>query len=218
MMNRDYILRIAEQFGRMLAIVLRLRKFNRHEEALIAIDEYLIKMTGFSSSLINSLSERDLIKALSPLGSLNIEAALWAAVLLKTEGETYEEMGNTTESYYRYVKALHLMLYTLFEEPRSAETELFEDVEALLKKLDEYDIPQETKQLVFRYFEHQGHYSRAEDLLYEMLDAAPNDPIIREEGEQFYQRLLTKTNSDLQAGNLARDEVEEGLQRLRTMQ
>ena len=36
-------------------------------------------------------------------------------------------------------------------------------------------------------------------------------------GHAFYTRLLTKSDTDLQAGNLSREEVEEGLEQLQQM-
>ena len=49
MINKDYILRLAEQLGRTLAIILGLRKYNQQEEALIYIDSVLLKTTGMTS-------------------------------------------------------------------------------------------------------------------------------------------------------------------------
>lgn len=67
MVNRDYILRLAEKLGRTLAIVLRLREYNQQEEALLRVDEELFRATGLTSSFLNSLSEETLIQVLSPL-------------------------------------------------------------------------------------------------------------------------------------------------------
>ena len=86
MINKDYILRLAEQIGRSLAIILGLRKYNQQEEALIYIDSVLLKTTGMTSRFINSLSEEMLLQIFSPMGILNVESCLWTATLLKAEG------------------------------------------------------------------------------------------------------------------------------------
>ena len=39
MINKDYILRMAERVGRALAIILGLRQANRYQESLIYIDD-----------------------------------------------------------------------------------------------------------------------------------------------------------------------------------
>jgi len=64
MMNKDYILRMAERFGRALAIILQLRQSNKYEEALIAIDDMFLHTVGYTSSFINSASEEMLLNLL----------------------------------------------------------------------------------------------------------------------------------------------------------
>ncbi len=110
MVNKDYILRIAERLGRELSILLGLRERDKHEEALIYIDDLLLTMVGLSSRFINSLSEETLLQILSPLGVLNINSCLWIAAMIKAEGDIYAELQQESEAYYRYKKALHLYL------------------------------------------------------------------------------------------------------------
>ncbi|MFL5704094.1 MAG: hypothetical protein ACJ8AG_14850, partial [Ktedonobacteraceae bacterium] len=99
MVNKDYVLRLAERFGRMLAIIMGLRKYNKHEEALLAIDDYFLQTLGLTTGFINSASDEMLLSMISPLGVLNVEKALWLAVLLKEEGDIYLELDKPDESY-----------------------------------------------------------------------------------------------------------------------
>jgi hypothetical protein len=108
MINKDYILRLAERIGRAMAIILGLREANQLEDALIYIDELMLQTTGLTSRFINSLSDEMLAQALSPLGTLNIDKCLWVASLLKAEGDIYKAKDNGTESYYRYLRSLNL--------------------------------------------------------------------------------------------------------------
>jgi hypothetical protein len=215
MINKDYILRLAEQLGRTLAILLRLRERNQHEEALIYIDDLFLKYLGLTSRLINSLSEEKLLQTLSPMGVANIHACLWATVLLKGEGDIYEAQENSTESYYRYRKALYLLLASLLHDPTVAEADLSISVEELLEKLEEYELPLPIKQELFAYYEQQGNYAKAEDTLFDALEENEHNTMLIELGEAFYQRLLLKSNADLTAGNLSRDEVHEGIAQLK---
>jgi len=220
MINKDYILRLAEQIGRSLAIILGLRKYNQQEEALIYIDNVLLKTTGMTSRFINSLSEEMLLQIFSPMGILNVEACLWTATLLKAEGEIYAEMGKSDESYYRSVKALHLFLAALRHEHVADDSELHGYVRDLLKKLDDFELPASTKQLLIGYYEYLGHYAKAEDVLFELLDDGEGDSEIDhaaliDQGKQFYTRLQNKSVADLAAGNMSREEIEDGLQQMR---
>src|SRR5579864_1066132 len=73
LINKDYILRLAERIGRELSILLGLRKRDEIEEGLITTDNLLMSSTGLTSRFINALSEEMLLQSLSPLGRPNIE-------------------------------------------------------------------------------------------------------------------------------------------------
>jgi hypothetical protein len=53
----------------------------------------------------------------------------------------------------------------------------------------------------------------AENVLFDILAATPE---FSTEGLQFYRRLLTKSDEDLRAGNLPREEILEGIAELKT--
>ncbi|GAC1392578.1 MAG: hypothetical protein NVS4B11_25630 [Ktedonobacteraceae bacterium] len=214
MINKDYILRIAEKFGRAMAIILHLREYNKHEEALIYVDDLLLQMTGLTSRFINSVSDEMLIQALSPLGVLNVDKCLWIAKLLKAEGEIYEEQGNADESYYRYLKSLHLYLLALSHEATMQDANLYNDIQELLNKLEDYELPLSMKQMLFPYYEQIGKYDKAEDILFEILEANTINNAFVEDGRAFYARLRTKDDADLLVGNFSQDEVKEGLAQL----
>ncbi|MDQ2887264.1 MAG: DUF6483 family protein [Chloroflexota bacterium] len=217
MINKDYILRMAEKIGRSLAIILGLRKYNQHEEALIYIDDTLLRTVGLTSRFINSISDEMLVTTISPIGVLNIEACLWIAALLKTEGDIYEEdLDKGNESYYRYQKSLYLFLTAVLQEHIPTDADLYKDIEQLLQKLDDYELPLSLKSKLFAYYELSGQYAKAEDTLFDLLETGNNREMV-ESGRAFYTRLLAKSDADLQAGNLARDEVNEGLAQLKRM-
>jgi tetratricopeptide (TPR) repeat protein len=214
LINKDYILRLAERLGRELAILLGLRKREQYQEALIYIDDLLLRMSGFTSRSINALSEDLLVKALSPLGILNVDSCLWIATMLKAEGQIYEDQGNTNESYYRYLKSLHLFLTALQHVPIDEHRPFSPEIRDLLVKLEDYELPHNLKKQLFRYYEYNGQYAKAEDTLFELLDQYPADQDIRAHGLAFYEHLLTKSDADLQAGDFSRQEVREGIAQL----
>jgi hypothetical protein len=214
LINKDYILRLAERMGRELAIVLGLCKREKYQEALIYIDDLVLRMSGFTSRSINALSEDLLLKALSPLGILNVEACLWIAIMLKAEGQIYEDQGNTNESYYRYLKSLHLFLTALHNEPIEDHTQFATEIRELLVKLEDYELPDNLKKQLFWHYEYSGQYAKAEDTLFELLEIHPVDQEIRAQGIAFYKRLLAKSDADLQTGQFSRPEVHEGIAQL----
>ena len=216
MMNKDYILRIAERFGRMLAIILHLRQSNKHEEALIYIDDIYLQTTGFTASFVNSASEEMLLQMISPLGVLNVQKCMWIALLLKEEGDIYVEMGNEDESYYRYLKSLHFFLAAAKQGDEVKDIDIDSAIEYNLAALEAYEVPQKTKLALFSYFAAVGNYGRAEDMLFEALEEGkgPVEVGIVEQGRAFYKELGSKSEEDLEAGGMSRREVEEGLAEL----
>ncbi len=146
MINKDYILRMAERFGRYLAIIIGLRQSNKHEEALIYIDDLFLQTTGLTTGFINSASEDMLLNLLSPLGVLNVEKCLWMAMLLKEEANIYENMGQPTESYYRYLKSLFLFIEVSQRDSAVQELDIDAAISDILNKLAEYELPFKTQE------------------------------------------------------------------------
>jgi tetratricopeptide (TPR) repeat protein len=206
---------MAERVGRTLAIILGLRQANRYEEALIYIDDLFLQAVGLTSSFINSVPEETLLQMLSPLGELSIDKSLWVAALLKAEGEIYEDQGNTLESYYRYLKSLRLFLEVQLHE--RTPSSFYVETEELLSRLEEYEVPDSIKSRLFSYYELTGRYAKAEDILFELLETDHGNREIFQQGIAFYERLQGKSDFDLAAGNLSRDEVKEGLAQLKQM-
>jgi hypothetical protein len=72
------------------------------------------------------------------------------------------------------------------------------------------------------YFEYTGRYARAEEMLFDALgtevgaevDYAEEMEEMLEQGAAFYSRLLGKADQKLEAGNLSRYEIQEGLTKL----
>jgi len=221
MINKDYILRMAERFGRYLAIIIGLRQSNKHEEALIYIDDLFLQTTGLTTGFINSASEDMLLNLLSPLGVLNVEKCLWMAMLLKEEANIYENMGQPTESYYRYLKSLFLFIEVSQRDSAVQELDIDAAISDILNKLAEYELPFKTQERLFRYYEKTGKYAKAEDVLFEMveaeIEASGNKEAIIQQGMAFYGQLMKKSAAALQEGNLSREEVEEGLAQLQAM-
>lgn len=214
MINKDYILRLAEQIGYEISILVGLRKRDKHQDELLTIDNLLLKYTGMTSRFINALSDQMLLQSLSPMGSLNADPALWIASLLKEEGEVYDALNNGHESYYRYVKSLYLFLEILHQEHVALDSPLYTDTGELIQKLADYEIPSYIQPQLFRYYEQLGQYARAENILFEYLEKQP-DVAMLEAGKAFYQRIQTKGTADLLLGNFSQEEITEGLVQLR---
>ena len=210
MVNRDYILRIIERFTRALAHIIFLRETNRHQDALIYIDDLFMQTVGMSSGAINALPEELLMGLMTRMGELNVEKCLWIALLLKAEADTYNELGTTNESYARYLKSLHLFLTALLPEKDIRGSGYFEEVEAALSALQPYELPLPVRRQVIQYYEQTGQYAKAEDSLFEGIEGDDADSTLFQQGEALYRHLRQKSEDELVAGGLSQEEVREG--------
>lgn len=224
MTQKDYILRIFEEIGRIIAQVIYLRQMKDYQGAHELIDEQLKQTVGMGSGFLHSMSDETLLSMLTTLGMLNIDKCWLVATLLKAEGELYKEQQDENSSYQSYLKACNLFLEALYHQYKQKHIEKVEELEELISILEVYELPLRTRQLLFWYLEHSGQYSKAEDTLFDILEVeADEDREIAEEmeemlelGKAFYARLLLKSEEDLQRGNFSHEEAEEGYARLHT--
>ena len=217
MSQRDYILRIAEEFGRALAQVLYNRQIQDYAAAHKLVDEQCKQAFGMGIGFMRSVPDETLISMLTSFDTLDTEKCWLLAILLKAEGDIYQDQGNASESYYSYVRSLNLVLEVLLRDTTMNGAATVPELEELLSRLSVYELPSRTRLLLFRYFDHTGKYARAEDVLFEMLEAGDPGGDLHTQGIAFYQRLKRKSNAELSAGNFSREEVKEGLSRLEKM-
>lgn len=214
MTQRDYILRIAEEVGRVLAQVIYKKQREDYQGAHAFIDEQFRQMLGMGAGFVHSAPEETLLAMLTSMGELDTEKCWLLATLLKADGEVFEAQGNEDDSYYSYLKAINLFLAVLTSDGELHRLDPVPEVEGLLYKLSNYDLPARSKSLLFHYFEQTGSFASAENVLYELLDADPHNSEIIENGKAFYRRLLRQSDARLAMGSLTRDEVEDGLMRM----
>ena len=179
MSQRDYILRIAEEFGRALAQVLYNRQIKDYAAVHKLIDEQCKHAFGMGIGFIRSVPEETLLSMLTSFDTLDTEKCWLLAILLKAEGDIYQDQGNASESYYSYIRSLNLILEVLLLDTTNSDRGVVPELEDLLSRLSDYELPIRTKSLLFRYFDHTHKYARAGDLLFEMLEAGgPDEDIL----------------------------------------
>ena len=210
-------MRIAQEFGRALAQVLYNREIKDYTAAHTLIDEQCKQIFGMGIGFMRSIPEETLLSMLTSFDTLDTEKCWLLAILLKAEGDIYEDQGNTSESYYSYIRSLNLFLEVLLLGTTSSGRSIVPEIEDLLSRLSDYDLPIRAKLLLFRYFDHAHEYARAEGLLFEMLEEGDTEGDILDRGIGFFQRLSRKNDAELKTGNFSREKVEEGLARLERM-
>ncbi len=218
MSQKDYILRIAQELGSAMAQVLYNRQIKDYTAAHQLIDEQSKQIFGMGIGFMRSVPEETLLSMFTSFDSLDTEKCWLLAILLKAEGDIYEDQGNASESYYSYIRSLNLFLEVLLLGTTSNDTSIIPEIDDLLSRLSDYDLPIGTRLLLFRYFDQAHQYVRAVDLLFEMLETNGPDEDILGYGVSFYQQLLKKSDATLRADNFSREKAIKGLSQLEKLQ
>ncbi|MDP9383275.1 MAG: DUF6483 family protein [Chloroflexota bacterium] len=214
MIRQDYILRLVRQFADVVTVILGLKQAGRYEEARQTLDGELRRLTGLSPTLVGSLSSVELIKLTSVGDVLDLDRCLVLAHYLREQADISKALGQADESARSYTKALDLFLEVFVYHDDTYLRERLPAIEGIIAELEPYDLPAATLLRIVHLYEKTGEYGHAEDILYEMLEAGESEESLAE-GIALYERLLTRDDKSLHKGNLPREEVEEGLERLR---
>jgi hypothetical protein len=206
MFQKDYILRMIEQFVKIFARILQLKQEKQYPQALQEIGEAYRLFFGLNPELIDGMSDEDLTRFLKVHGQYDPEKRVALATLLNEEAEVLKLM--QTESISRKVKAFSIFLeaFADSEAVRNEPNRL--KIESILESLQKHELPFSVKKKQVAYYELTRRFDRAEDLLFELLDSNPS---IIESAIAFYERLRTLPERTLAEGHLPLDEVEEGL-------
>jgi tetratricopeptide (TPR) repeat protein len=220
MIRRDYILRMIEEFMQALARLRSLKQGQRWAEAGDELDAEFKKLTGNGVQVVARLSETELLARLMQAGPTQLvrDKTLMLTTLLKEAGDLAAAEDRMDESRECYLKALHLLLDVLGRGDAFEWPEFVPKVEMLVAALQSALLPVRTAAMLMQHYERTGEFAKAEDALFTMLDAEPDNRAIVEFGTTFYERLRTQSDAALNAANLPRAEVEDGLRQLQQRQ
>jgi tetratricopeptide (TPR) repeat protein len=216
MFERDYIMRMLSSFTAVVAQLMGLKKEMKNEQVFVVVNETLEKYFRLNSKMIQALTDQDLINMLSNNDDLDNEKAITIAYLLKAEGESYEALGASNESYKRYLTALTLYLAAAQNDAYVDVINFHFEIDDLINKLHIYELPVPYKLKLFDYFNKTEQYDLAENKLFELIESDPTNENkesadISQKGLKFYKKLLLLHDAELIAGGLPRHEVIDGL-------
>jgi Family of unknown function (DUF6483) len=217
LIRSDYILRMIEEFFQMLSRIRSLKAGQRLAEASATLDEGYDRLLGVGVEEAARLSETELLARLiqrEPTQAVR-EKALILTALLKESGDIAVAEGREDEGRAYYIKGLHLLIGNLGQEELSERPDFIPQVDAFVLALQGEDLPLATQAMLMRHYEQSGQFAKAEDALFGLLESEPQNPRIVELGLSFYDRLMTRSDAALLAGNLPRTELEAGLSELR---
>jgi hypothetical protein len=216
MIRRDYILRMIEEFAQALARIRSLKGSRRWGEASAALDAEFKRFIGDGAQAVAGRSETELLTRLMQDGPTHVvrDKTLMLTTLLNEAGDVASAEDRMDEGRECYLKALHLLLDVLARGEVFERPEFVPKVEMLKEALEGMPLPPRTHALLMQHHERTGEFAKAENALFAMLDAEPDNGAIVEFGVALYKRMLAQSDSALAEGALPRAEVEEGLKEL----
>ena len=210
MLRRDWLMDQIEMFAAALARIIFNRNIRNYDQARIEIDNVLSGMLRLDPVQVRQLSDQELIALLRKDEKTQADKALILAEVLYEEAEiTEDESGFDDRVYALYCKIFCLYTEAFISDNRLLRSKYLAKTELLPGILAEQEPPLHVKYYLFRYYELTNNLARAEDTLYELLDA--DYPDMPAQGRAFYLRLMDKSDTELANGNLPRNEVEDGL-------
>lgn len=214
MFQKDYIMRMIEQFTKVIAVIFGLKSEAEFEEKQQVLDEALHDFTGLSEFALESLSYKDLINLVSGFKEAKPEKCFILAELLKAKADVFSSLGDREKSFNLYLKSFNIYVDVMLSYHNSRLEPNYTTIDQTIEEIKPFRLPGETLKLLYRYYERIKKYDKAEDILFELLDLCSYNKDLLSEGIAFYKRLIEKTPEELEFGNLPMDEVLEGLKKL----
>jgi len=217
MIRRDYILRMIEEFMQALSRIRSLKQDQHWQEAAGALDEEFKRLIGEGAQAVARLTETELLAKVirgEPTQVVHTKTLL-ITTLLKEAGDMAWAQGQLEASRASYLKGLNLLLQSLANADADELPAFVPKVEIFATALQDSPLPLDTQALLMQHLERTCQFAKAEDALFVIVEAEPNDTQVLEFGIRFYERLRTQSDDSLIAGNLPRAEVEAGLAELR---
>jgi hypothetical protein len=217
MIQRDYILRMIEEFRRVVEAIMAYRSEGRWQEVVGTVDEQFQRLIGVSAQGATHLSETDLTARLMRGEATQVvrDKMLFLIRLFKEAGDAAVAQDRLEEGHDLLLRGLELRVGTYWGEEPSEYADFAPPVEAFTGALAGTTIPPRTQAMLMHHYERMGAFGKAEDALYVLLEAAPDNLEIVDWGITFYERLQGRSDAVLEAGNLPRAELEADLAELK---
>lgn len=204
------------EFFEVLSRIRARKQAQQWREAEGSVNEELQRLTGHSPEALLKLSDAELLASLirgEPTLAVREKAGMVTA-LLKEAGDIAVAENRSRESIAFYTKGLHLLLDAAATGEPGEFYEFVPRVEVFVAGLADSPLQDATRARLMQHYERTGQYARAEDQLYELLDSHADSAAALDFGLAFYERLQSRTDAQLEEGNLPRSELVAGKQEL----
>lgn len=208
--EKDYLTKMIEEFRGAIGKIIGLKAQNRIDESQEVLAETLKTFTNLDKEVLEALPYEILIHKVSG-PKQNSERCLMLGELLKQQGDIYQLGGEEARARNSYLKSLNIIIYGLLKDDNLLTQQIQDSVDELTENIGWFKASDETKLLLFQYYELIKNYAKAEDVLFSLIDKTQVNEDLLDKGKAYYKRLLNKDPLELEEGNLPYNEVLEGL-------
>ncbi len=134
MFSRDYIMRLVEEFARMLAAITGLKLEGKHDEALKKIDDAYNELLHIAPSMLMSLKSQEILKVLQDELNFESQQLRMAAELLYEQGQIYIELGDPVTAKNALAKS-RVLIGFLMENDSTFAFDWFEKIRLIDEQL-----------------------------------------------------------------------------------
>jgi hypothetical protein len=202
-----------QEAAELLARIQSLKKEKRWADAGTHLDAQLETLVGANVQTVAKLSKTELLaRVIRGESTLAVkEKTIFVSALLKEAGDIATGENRDEEARLCYLKGLELLLDVLREGDTYEFPEFMPRVEMFVLALADAPLPLSTQAALMQHYERTGQFAKAEDSLFALLEAEPDNTELLDFGIAFYKRLEGQSDDNLIVGNLPREEVQSGL-------
>lgn len=214
MISRDYFMRMTEMLAAVIAKVLFNKEQKNFEAARKELETAAKSIVGLDLKLLGVMSIEN-VSELMKASDLYGGRCIIAAELLNEYADTFTEENPNPMTADYCKKSLLLYLEGVLSNELPEPEKYFSKINNLVDKLSASEFPESINKKLFRYYEYSGNYSKAEDVLFELIDI--NSEEIFANALSFYERLRLKSDAELHSGNFSKEEVEDGIAEIQSL-
>lgn len=215
MIKNDYLSLKMQELSEVIAKILKLLESKNIVESHEIIDDAFKRLLGISPRVAENLSYKDLIQFSGSSEAAQSIKLIILGELLKLDGDIGKQEGDTNKSIDLYIKAFNIFIKAMSIDKDTCLEISSKSISYISNEISEYELAFDALYSLFKYSEFLGNYAKAEDTLYELLEATDTELDMVAEAITFYKKLLTKSDEELIAGNLPREEIEDALKQLK---
>ena len=101
------------------------------------------------------------------------------------------------ETFELLIAEVLVALEVLLLDGNISDVDYVPELEGLLYKLHDYELPATTELKLLQYYENTGKFAKAEDILFEMLNTVAPEKAVIQRGIAFYTQLRKKNDTVL---------------------